>query len=72
MPLSNGKEVEKKARRPNNRVKGFQMHNHLSDIEGIRVGHAQDERLASGVHGHPVRETAIASVLRARRRAGLA
>lgn len=38
------------------------MHNHLSDIAGLAVGHAQDERLASGVTAIVFNKPAVASV----------
>lgn len=38
------------------------MNNHLSDIHGVRVGHAQDERLASGVTAIVFDKPAMASV----------
>ncbi len=38
------------------------MHNHLSDIAGVAVGHAQDERLASGVTAIVFDKPAVASV----------
>ncbi len=38
------------------------MHNHLSDIAGVAVGHAQDERLASGVTAIVFEHPAVASV----------
>ena len=38
------------------------MHNHLSDIAGLAVGHAQHERLASGVTAIVFERPAVASV----------
>ncbi len=38
------------------------MHNHLSDIAGVAVGHAQDDRLASGVTAIVFNKPAVASV----------